>query len=77
MHGDTDHDQDGTGGERPLVAALERVLAHRRFRADDVRAILAAGAGVQRWTPAGEPLTAGFPAVPVRSLAAYAIEPAR
>jgi hypothetical protein len=28
-----------------LLAALERALAHRRFRAADVRAILAAGAG--------------------------------
>ena len=60
-----------------LVAALERALAHRRFRAADVRAILAAGAGVQRLTPAGEALMVSLPAVPVRSLAAYAIEPVR
>jgi transposase len=70
-------DLERAHGREALLAALERALAHRRFRASDVRAILAAGAGVQRRTPAGDPLTAGFPAVPVRSLAAYAIEPAR
>ena len=34
-------------GREALVAALERALAHRRFRAADIRAILAAGAGRQ------------------------------
>jgi len=59
-------------GREALVAALERALAHRRFRADDVRSILAAGAGVSRPRAAGADL-AGLPAVPVRPLAAYAI----
>jgi transposase len=68
-------DLERAHGRAALLAALERALAHRRFRASDVRAILAAGAGVQRRTPAGEPLAVGLPAVPVRALAAYALEP--
>jgi transposase len=59
-------------GREALVAALERALAHRRFRADDVRSILAAGAGVSRPRAAGGALE-GLPAVPVRPLAAYAL----
>jgi transposase len=70
-------DLERAHGRPALLAALERALAHRRFRASDVRDILGAGAGVQRQTPAGDPLTVSLPAVPVRSLAAYAIEPAR
>ena len=54
------------------MAALERALVHRRFRADDVRAILAAGTGVSRPRAAGAPLD-GLPPVPVRPLAAYAV----
>ena len=68
-------DLERAHGRTALLAALERALAHRRFRAADVRAILAAGTGVQRPTPAGEPLTISLPAVPVRSLADYALEP--
>ena len=63
-------------GREALVAALERALAHRRFRADDIRAILAAGLGVSRPRAAGAPLE-GLPAVPVRPLAAYAVEGGR
>jgi hypothetical protein len=59
-------------GREAMVAALERALAHRRFRAADIRAILAAGAGVSRPRAAGADL-AGLPAVPVRPLAAYAL----
>ena len=61
-------------GREALVAALERALAHRRFRAADVRAILAAGSGVARPRTAGADLSLGLPAVPVRPLAAYALE---
>lgn len=63
-------------GREALVAALERALAHRRFRAADIRSILAAGAGVSRLRAAGADL-AGLPAVPVRPLAAYALEGSR
>jgi hypothetical protein len=63
-------------GREALVAALERALAHRRFRAADIRAILAAGIGISRPTRPGADLAAGLPAVPVRPLAAYALEEA-
>lgn len=33
-------------GQQPLVSALERAIRFRRFKAADVRAILAAGPGV-------------------------------
>jgi transposase len=59
-------------GREALIAALERSLAHRRFRAADIRSILAAGSGVSRPRAAGADLT-GLPAVPVRPLAAYAV----
>lgn len=62
-------------GRPALLAALERALAHRRFRAADVRAILAAGTGIARRTPPGRDLAISLPAVPVRSLADYALEP--
>jgi len=60
-------------GREALIGALERALAFRRFRAADVSAILAAGAGVSRPQAAGAHLS-GLPAVPVRPLAAYALE---
>ena len=63
-------------GREPLIAALERALAYRRFRATDVRSILAAGAGVPRHREPGAHLVIPLPAVPVRPLAAYALEPA-
>ena len=59
-------------GREALIAALERALAHRRFRAADIRSILAAGAGVSHPRASGTDL-AGLPAVPVRPLAAYAV----
>ncbi len=62
-------------GREPLLAALERALAYRRFRAADIRSILAAGPGVPRRREPGAQLAAGLPAVPVRPLAAYALEP--
>ena len=63
-------------GELAEIADLERALAFRRFRAADVRSILAAGAGAPRGQAPGERLTIDLPAVPVRPLAAYALEPA-
>jgi hypothetical protein len=60
-------------GREALVAALERALAHRRFRAADIRAILAVGIGVSRPRAAGADLAIELPVVPVRPLAAYAI----
>jgi transposase len=70
-------DLERAHGRPALVAALERALAFRRFRATDVRSILAQGGAVPRITGPGETLAIDLPAVSVRSLAAYAMEPAR
>ncbi|MGZ6340041.1 MAG: IS21 family transposase [Candidatus Limnocylindrales bacterium] len=63
-------------GRDALAGALERALTYRRFRAADLRAILAAGAGVPRHREPGQHLVISVPVVPVRPLAAYAAEPA-
>jgi transposase len=60
----------GTG---PLVAAIERAVEFGRFRAHDVRSILAAGTGVPRPRQPGEALIVDLPSVAVRSLDDYAI----
>lgn len=62
-------------GREALIAALERALAFRRFGASDVRAILAAGPAAPRLAPSGTDLVVELPAVPVRPLSAYALEP--
>jgi hypothetical protein len=69
-------DLERAHGREPLVVALERALAFRRFRAADVRSILAAGAGTQQVREPGELLALELPAVPIRPLAAYTLEPA-
>ncbi len=61
-------------GRKALLAALERAVAFRRFRAGDVKAILEAGQGVPGIGYEGEPLVVDLPAAPVRPLADYAIE---
>ena len=60
-------------GRVALIAALERAVAFGRFRAHDVRSILAAGAGVARPTAAGEALVLGLPVVVTRALSDYAM----
>jgi hypothetical protein len=61
-------------GEEEFLAALDRAVAFCRWRATDVRSILAAGAGVpEPKIAAGDALTLDLPAVPVRPLADYAI----
>jgi transposase len=60
-------------GEEVLVAALDRAVAFGRFRAHDVRSIIAAGLGVPRPSAPGDALIVNLPLVPVRSLADYAI----
>lgn len=60
-------------GNVALVAALERAVAFNRFRAHDVRSILAAGTGVARPTRPGEALIVDLPVVATRPLSAYAI----
>ncbi|MCL2586331.1 MAG: IS21 family transposase [Streptosporangiales bacterium] len=59
--------------DEALTAALERAVAFRRWRAEDVRAILAAGAGVPRPRPAGDALVIELPRVPVRPLSDYRV----
>lgn len=61
-------------GRAALLAALERAVAFRRFRAADVRSILEAGVGVVTVTEQGAYLTLDLPAVPTRSLDAYRLE---
>jgi transposase len=60
-------------GEQALVDALRRAVAFRRFRAADVRSILAAGAGTPRPRPAGDALVLDLPSAETRSLDAYKI----
>ncbi len=61
-------------GREALVAALERAVAFRRFRAGDVKAILEAGQGVPGIGHEGEPLVVDLPVAPMRPLADYALE---
>jgi hypothetical protein len=60
-------------GDEAFGAALERAVAFSRWRAADVRSILAAGTGTSQPAAAGEALILELPVVPVRSLADYAI----
>jgi hypothetical protein len=60
-------------GEPAFLAALDRAVAFSRWRAADVRSILAAGAGAPQPTTAGDALALDLPLVPVRPLADYAI----
>ncbi len=60
-------------GERPFLDALSRAVAFGRWRAADVRSILAAGTGAPRPTTAGDALVLELPLVPTRPLSDYAI----
>jgi transposase len=59
-------------GDTALTAALERAVQFRRWRADDVRSILAAAGAAPAPRPAGEALVLTLPQVPVRPLSHYA-----
>ena len=61
-------------GRDVLVAALERALTFRRFAAEDVRSVLAAGPDAPTTAAAGAPLDADLPTVTGRSLDAYALD---
>ena len=54
---------------------MSRATAFGRWRAADVRSILAAGAGTPQPAPAGDALILQLPVVPTRSLADYALHP--
>ena len=60
-------------GRDALLAALTRAVQFGRWRADDVRSILAAAGAAPTPRPAGEALVMTLPSVPTRSLADYAI----
>ena len=60
-------------GEQEFAAALSRAVAFRRWRAADVRSILAAGPGTPDPRAAGDALVLELPVVPVRPLADYAL----
>jgi hypothetical protein len=60
-------------GDATLVAALQRAVRFRRWRADDIRSILAAGSGTPQPTPPGDALVMALPTVPTRSLGDYAL----
>ena len=59
-------------GTEVLVAALARAVEFSRFRASDVRSIIAAGKGTPRPAQPGEALVVDLPKVPRRRLAEYA-----
>src|SRR5437763_10056727 len=58
-------------GHDALTAALRRAVQFRRFTAEDVRSILAAGPAAPTPTRAGAVLEVALPAVPTRTLDAY------
>lgn len=61
-------------GTEPLLVALERAVAFGRWRADDVRSILATNGHAPRPAAAGQALVMTLPTVPTRSLDAYRID---
>jgi transposase len=60
-------------GEQVFLDALARAVAFGRWRAADVRSILAAGTGTPQPTMAGDALVLELPRVPTRSLSDYTI----
>ncbi|MET0863301.1 MAG: IS21 family transposase [Nakamurella sp.] len=60
-------------GTQALVDALARAVAFKRFRAADVRSILAAGASAPSPVPAGGALVLDLPVPPSATLAAYSL----
>jgi hypothetical protein len=66
-------EMEAAHGKDILLAALERATSFSRFRAHDVRSIIAAGTGVPRPATPGDALIVELPLVPTRSLSDYAI----
>ena len=62
-------------GEAVFIAALERATAFSRWRAADVRSILAAGTGTPHPRTAGDALVIDLPVSSGRPLSDYAVEP--
>jgi len=59
-------------GDTALLEALQRAVEFRRWRAGDVRSILAAGGAAPTPRTAGQALVLTLPSVPVRPLSDYA-----
>ena len=59
--------------QRVDVHYRERAVTFGRFRASDVRSIIAAGAGVAKPTKPGEALVVALPTVGTRPLSDYAV----
>lgn len=66
-------DLEAAWGREALTSALGRAVRFRRFKAADIRTILAAGSGVPTLTPSGAQLPLDLPPVPERPLSAYAL----
>jgi hypothetical protein len=66
-------EMEAAHGKDVLLAALDRATSFSRFRAHDVRSIIAAGTGVPRPAAPGDALIVELPLVPTRSLSDYAI----
>ena len=60
-------------GDQAFLDALARAIAFGRWRAADVRSILAAGTGTPQPTQAGNALVLTLPTVPTRPLTDYTI----
>jgi transposase len=61
-------------GTEPLLVALRRAVEFRRWRAADLRSILAAAGAAPTPRAAGEALVLTLPSIPTRPLDAYRIE---
>lgn len=61
-------------GTPALLAALQRAVAFSRWRAGDVRSILATNGQAPEPTGPGQALVLTLPQVPTRSLEAYRLE---
>ncbi len=68
---------EASWGRQPLLDALERATRFRRFKADDLRDILAPGPQAPNPTAPGQPLRLALPQAPTRSLAEYSLEAIR
>jgi transposase len=68
---------DRAHGREPLLGALTRAVAFGRWRAADIRSILAAGAGIAQPREPGPALLLTLPAVPTRPLSDYALDGTR
>lgn len=63
-----------THGNDAVVVALQRAVEFGRWRAGDIRSILATHGQAPTPRPAGEPLVLTLPSVPTRSLDAYKVD---